>query len=118
LETKVLVYAAVGVIIAIIAAIALLPSSGLIKNLIPQGPNVPTSLTAISAQVKPITIRYNGTSALSVSDRNATLQTNFYITNPNKTTVILEFINYDLYADGVLIGHGQLGQRYEGSWQS
>jgi hypothetical protein len=118
LEKKFLAYVAVGVIVVLIAAIAVLPNSSIIKNLIPQGPNLPTSLTAISAQIKPITIQYNGSSAMSVSDRDATLQTNFYITNPNNTTVILEAINYDVYADGLLIGHGQLGERYEESWQS
>jgi hypothetical protein len=118
LEKKVLVYVAVGVTAVLTAVIAALPNSGIIKNLVPQGPNVPTSLMAISTQVKPITVQYNGTSTLSVSDLDAALQTNFYITNPNNTTVILESINYVVYANGVLIGHGQLGERYEGSWQS
>ncbi len=118
MERKILVYAAVGVIAALIAVIAILPSSGIIRNLIPQGPNVPTSLTAISTQLKPIIVQYNGTSTVSVSDKAATLQTNFYLTNPNNTTVILEFITYDVYDNGMVIGHGQLGERYEGSFQS
>jgi hypothetical protein len=118
LEKKVFVYVAVAVSIIFVAVIATLPSSDIIKNLVPQGPNVPTSLTAISTQIKPIIIQYNGTSAISVSDQDATLQTNFYITNPNNTTVILESITYDLYANGILIGHGSIGERYEGSWQS
>jgi LEA14-like dessication related protein len=118
LEKKFLAYVAVGAIVILIAAIAVLPNSDIIKNLIPHGPNVPTSLTAISTQIKPISIQYNGSSITSVSNRDAAVQTNFYITNPNNTTVILESINYDIYANGVVIGHGQLGERYEGSWQS
>ncbi|VVC05215.1 Uncharacterised protein [uncultured archaeon] len=118
MEKKVFVYVAVVVTVILTAVIAILPSSGIVKNLIPQGPNVPTSLTAISTQIKPIIIQYNGTSAISVSDQDAILQTNFNITNPNNTTVILESITYDLYANGILIGHGSLGERYEGSWQS
>lgn len=118
MEKKIIVYAAVIVIIILTAVIAILPSSGIIKNIIPQGPNVPTSLTAISTQIKPIVIQYNGTSATSVSDQDATLQTSFYITNPNNTTIILESINYGVYANGILIGHGSLGERYEGNWQS
>ena len=118
MEKKILVYAAVVVIVILTAVIAILPSSGIIRNLVPQGPNVPTSLTAISTQIKPITIQYNGTSTTSVSDQDAILQTNLYITNPNNTTVILESINYDVYANGILIGHGSLGERYEGNWQS
>jgi len=118
LEKKIVVYAAVVAIVILIAVIAVLPNSGIIKNLVPQGPNVPTSLTAISTPIKPINIQYNGTSIVSISDNDAILQTNFYITNPNNTTVILESINYDVYANGILIGHGSLGERYEGSWQS
>lgn len=118
MEKKIIVYAAVIVIVMLIAIIAILPSSGIIKNLVPQGPNVPTSLTAISTQIKPITIQYNGTSTISVSNQDAILQTSFYITNPNNTTVILESITYDVYANGILIGHGSLGERYEGNWQS
>ncbi len=118
MEKKIVVYAAVIVIIILIAVIAILPSSGVIRNLVPQGPNVPTSLTAISTQIKPIIIQYNGTSTVSVSNQDVVLQTSFYITNPNNTTVILESINYDVYANGILIGHGTLGERYEGNWQS
>ena len=118
MEKKIAVYAAVIVIIILVAIIAVLPGSGMIKNLIPQGPNVPTSITAISTQIKPITIQYNGTSIISVSNNGASLQSNFYITNPNNTTIILESINYDVYANGILIGHGSLGERYEGNWQS
>lgn len=118
MEKKFLAYGAVGIIVVLIAVIAVLPNSDFIKNLVPQGPNIPSSLTAISTPIKPITIQYNGSSATAVSDRGATVQTNFYIANPNTTTVILEFISYGVYANGVLIGHGQLGERYEGSWQS
>jgi hypothetical protein len=118
LEKKFLAYVAVCAIVVLIAVIAILPNSDIIKNLVPHGSNVPTSLTAISTPIKPISIQYNGSSVISVSDRDAAVQTNFYITNPNNTTVILEFINYDIFADGILIGHGQLGERYEGSWQS
>jgi len=118
LETKVLVYIAVGAIVAIIAVIATLPGTGLVKTLIPQNQNVPSALTAITADIKPIQIQYNGSSISSVTDRDATIQTKFDLTNPNNTTVILEMISYDVYVNGVQMGHGQYGQRYEGSWES
>ena len=76
MEKKIVVYAAVIVIVILVAIIAILPNSGVIKNIVPQGPNVPTSLTAISTQIKPITIQYNGTSVVSVSEQDAILQTN------------------------------------------
>ncbi|MDE1764341.1 MAG: hypothetical protein KGH88_08890 [Thaumarchaeota archaeon] len=118
MDTRILLGAVAIVIMAVVVVFAVLPGSGMIKNIIPQGPNVPSSMTAVSTQIKPLVISYNGTSVVSSSERDATLQTTFYITNPNTTTVILESINYAITADGTVVGHGQLGQRYEGSWES
>ncbi|MGB6464540.1 MAG: hypothetical protein WA799_03855 [Nitrosotalea sp.] len=117
MDAKIILYVAVAVVIAVVAAFAALPGSGMIKNFVPQGPNVPTSLTAVSAQVTPLSISYNGTSIVSASEKSATLQTNFYITNPNNTTIILEYITYVIYDDGTVIGHGQVGQAFEDSWE-
>ncbi len=113
LDAKIILYAVIGIIIVVVVAFAVLPGSGMIKNLIPQGTNVPTSLTAVSAQIKPLSIDYNGTSVITTSERSATLQTNFYITNPNNTTIILEYITYTIYDNGTVIGYGQIGQSYE-----
>ncbi len=118
MEKKIAVYAAVAVIVAIIAVIAALPGSGIIKNIIPQNKNIPSALTAISTEIKPLDLTYNGSSVLVITDRDATVETKFSVTNPNNTTVLLEMINYDIYANGVLLGHGEYGQRYEGSWES
>ncbi len=118
MENKVFVYVAVGVMVAIIAFIAVLPGTSFLKNMIPQNSKLPSALTAITAEIKPIDVKYNGSSILSISDRNATIQTKFVLTNPNTTTVIVEMISYDIYADGVRVGHGQYGERYSGSWES
>ncbi|MDE1726015.1 MAG: hypothetical protein KGH89_01960 [Thaumarchaeota archaeon] len=118
MDAKIILYGAVAVIIAVIIGFAVLPGSGMIKNFIPQGPNVPTSMTAVSTQIKPLSIQYNGTSVVSSDQRNATLQTNFYVTNPNNTTIILESINYVIYYGPTVIGHGEIGQGYEDNWQS
>ncbi len=104
--------------VAIIAFIAVLPGTTFLKNMIPQNSNLPSALTAITADIKPIEIKYNGSSVLSITDRNATVETKFNLTNPNTTTVIIEMVSYDIYADGVQVGHGQYGQRYSGSWES
>jgi len=117
LDAKILLYVAVAAVIVVIAAFAVLPGSGMMKNLVSQGPNVPSSLTAVSAQIKPLSISYNGTSIVSTSDRTATLQTNFYVTNPNTTTVILEYITYSIYDGGTVIGYGQIGQSYDQNWE-
>jgi LEA14-like dessication related protein len=118
MDAKIILGVAIGAIIVVVAVFAFLPGSGMITNLIPQGPNVPGSLKAVSAQVKPLYVGYNGTSIVSTSDRFATLQTNFYVTNPNTTTIILEYITYDIYDDGTLIGYGEIGQSYDQNWQS
>lgn len=118
LDAKIILYVAVAVIIVVVAAFAVLPGSGMMKNLVPQGSNVPTSLTAVSAQIKPLSISYNGTSIVSTSTREATLQTNFYITNPNTTTIILEYITYVISDDGTVIGYGQIGQSYDTNWEA
>jgi LEA14-like dessication related protein len=102
LEKKILVYVAVGVLVAITASIATYPRLGL-----------PSTTTPVS--INPLHIEYNGTSIVSVSDRNATLLTAFYVTNPNNTTLILERMTYNIYENGVMIGHGDIGQTYEGS---
>lgn len=118
MDSRILLGAAIVVILAVIMVFAVLPKSGMLENIIPHGPNVPSSMTAVSAPIKPLVIFYNGTTVVKSSEREATLKTDFNITNPNTTTVILEAINYNIYANGMVVGHGQIGQRYEGSWES
>lgn len=103
--------------VAILGVVAVLPSSGLFKN-ITTNANMPSALTSVVTNVKPIDIQYNGSSILSVESRAATIETKFNLTNPNDNTLIVEMVSYDIYANGIQIGHGQYGQRYEGSWES
>lgn len=118
LDKRILLGGVAIVIVAVVVVFAILPTSDILKNIIPLGPNVPSSLTSVSTQIKPISILFNGTTVVSASERDATLKTNFYVTNPNPTTVILESITYDIYANGMVVGHGQIGQQYEGNWES
>ena len=118
MESKILVYVAVGAIIAIIGVIAVLPSSGILKTLVPQNANVPSALTSVSTDIKPIEMTYGGSSVVSITDRDAVIATKFNVSNPNNATVLVETITYEVHANGVLIGHGQFGQEYEGSFQS
>lgn len=118
LEKKIFVYIAVIAIIAITGLVAVLPSSGILKNMFAPNSNTPTALISVLTDVKPIDIQYNGSSILSVGERDATIETKFNLTNPNNNTLIIEMVGYDIFANGVQIGHGQYGQRYEGSWES
>lgn len=118
LDTRILLGGVAIVIMAVVVVFAVMPGSGILKSMIHQGSNMPSSLTAVSTQIQPLSILYNGTQVLSSSERDAQLKTDFYITNPNNTTVILEMVSYVIYADGTVVGHGQIGERYEGSWES
>jgi LEA14-like dessication related protein len=118
LEKKILIYVAIGVIVAILGVVAILPSSGILKNVIPRNTNTPSALTSVITEVKPLDIQYNGSSVLSVTNRDAVIETKFILTNPNDNTLIIEMLSYDVYVNGVNIGHGQYGQRYEGTWES
>ncbi len=118
MESRILLYIAIAAIVGIIGVVAVLPNSDMFKNMISHNPNTPSALTAITTESKPVDIVYNGTTILSVTDRNATLESKFTLTNPNENTLIIEMVSYDIYFNGVNIGHGQYGQRYEGTWES
>lgn len=118
LEPKILIYVAIGIMVVILAVIAVLPSSGILKNLIPQNVNLPSALTSVSTEITPLDIQYNGSSVVSSTIRDATIESKFYVTNPNNATVLFEMLSYKVFANGVLVGHGQFGDRYEGSFQS
>jgi LEA14-like dessication related protein len=118
LEKKILVYVAIGVVIALIGIVMVLPNSGIFKNMISHNANVPSALTSVMTEVKPITIQYNGSSILSVTNRDATIETKFNLTNTNDDTLIIEMLSYDINVNGITIGHGQYGQKYEGASES
>jgi LEA14-like dessication related protein len=118
MEKKILVYVAIGVIIAITGVVAVLPSSSLLKNMTSHNANTPSALTSVLTEVKPVIMQYNGSSVLSVTNRDAVIQTKFNMTNPNDNTLIIEMLSYDVYVNGVSIGHGQYGEKYEGASDS
>ncbi|MDE1728152.1 MAG: hypothetical protein KGI02_02250 [Thaumarchaeota archaeon] len=118
MEKKIFVVIAAVVIVAILGVIVILPSSGILKNMFTPNADTPSALTSVMTEVKPIDIQYNGSSIISVGSRNAVLETKFNLTNPNDNTLIVEMVSYDIYANGIVIGHGQYGERYQGSWES
>jgi len=117
-EKKILLYVAIGVLVVIFGIVTVLPSSGFFKNMISHNANTPSALTSVLTEVKPIVMQYNGSSVLSVTNRDATIETKFNMTNPNDDTLIIEMLSYDIYVNGVPIGHGQYGQKYEGASDS
>lgn len=118
MDKKLLIGAAVGILIAITIVVALLPSSGFLKNFVQENPQVPGGLKAASTEIKPVVVTINKTSVLSFSNKESIIDTKFDVANPNDVTVILEAITYDLYENGILVGHGQIGERLEGALES
>ena len=118
MNTKILLGGVSALVIVIVIIFALLPGSGIVKNIVPPSASVPTSLTAVSTVIKPIDISYNGSSVLNSTETDARVRSDFYVTNPNHTTVILEAIDYSVYANGLMVGHGSVGQRFQGTWDS
>lgn len=110
--------AAVVILIAITVVVATLPSSGFLKNFVQDNPQVPGGLKAASTEIKPVVVTVNSTSVLSFTNKESIIDTKFDVLNPNNVTVILEAITYDLYENGVLVGHGQIGERLEGALES
>jgi LEA14-like dessication related protein len=118
MEKKILLYAAIGVLVVIFGIVIVLPSSDFFKNMMSHNANTPSALTSVLTEVKPIVMQYNGSSVLSVTNRDATIETKFNMTNPNDNTLIVEMLSYDIYVNGIPIGHGQYGQKYEGASDS
>jgi LEA14-like dessication related protein len=118
MEKKILVYVAIGVLVAILGLVVVLPNSGLLKNMMSNSTNTPSALTSVLSEVKPLDIQYNGSSILSVTNRAATIESKFNLTNPNDDTLIIEMLSYDIYVNGVSLGHGQYGEKYEGASDS
>jgi LEA14-like dessication related protein len=117
-EKKILLYVAIGVLVVIFGIVTVLPSSGFFKNMMSNNANTPSALTSVLSEVKPIVMQYNGSSVLSVTNRDAIIETKFNMTNPNDDTLIIEMLSYDIYVNGVSIGHGQYGEKYEGASDS
>jgi len=117
MDKKILIYVAIGVLVAMLIIVIILPNSGL-KNFISNNSNTPSALTSVLTEVKPLEMNYNGSSVLSVTNKVATIETKFNLTNPNDNTLIIEMLSYDIYVNGVSLGHGQYGEKYEGASDS
>lgn len=113
MNRKALVGVAVGILGIIIIVVAILPGSGIL-NTITQNVALPGSLGTISSEMKPLTIQLNNISVLSVSEKEATLELKFDVSNPNETTLLLEMISFDIYENDIKVGYGEIGERLSG----
>lgn len=103
-----LVYAAGAGIAAAAVAIFLLAG---------QGPAMPSGVQQGAPQqpaVDPPVVAIKGIKVSQVDDRNAEVEVAFSVRNPNKTTLVLETIHYEVYVDNVRMTIGDVGQSPEG----
>lgn len=64
--------------------------------------------------VKEVTFSLTSVSVKQVDDEEATIEVVFDVFNPNKNTMVLETIQYDLIANGIRLAQSHIGERLEG----
>ncbi len=65
-------------------------------------------------KVLPITIELEDLSIVEMTDKYAVLEIEFLVSNPNFKSVILQYLKYELFEDGVRVYVGQIGERAAG----
>lgn len=72
----------------------------------------------ITVKIEPIVIELDDLSVLDISERAATIEIKFKLTNPNPTSVIVQVMDYQLFetdfSEDKPITGGQIGSRPEG----
>ena len=118
MNRKLLVGVAVGVLAIITVSVALLPGSGILKNMLPDNISLPGTLDTLSSDIEPLVVKLNKVTVESVSEKEAVLELEFDVSNPNNKTVLLEMISFEIYANGEKIGFGEIGERLSGQYAS
>ena len=110
MNPKIFVFAAVGAFAAVIGVV--LMSGSTIENLASPQPERQT------LEIQPIKVELDDVSILQISERSATIEVKFKLTNPNPSSVIVQVIDYQVYETGfseqTQISGGQIGSRPEG----
>ncbi len=118
MDRKLLVGTAVGILAVIILVVSILPGSDFLKNILPKDVKLPGSLSTISSEIKPLVIQLNDISVLSVSEKEATLELKFDVSNPNNKPILLEMISFDILENNTKVGYGEIGERLAGQYTS
>ncbi len=113
MNRKIYLGIAVVVLISMLGGILLV---GPTMVLAPQG-EIPTETQGIT-QVEPLRIDLDELSVTKISERSATIKIAFKISNPNPAAVIVQTMDYQLYAtdysDSEQISGGEIGSRPTG----
>ena len=109
MNPKIFVGAAAGVLIAIIVVFTLTGTS--IISDVEGGFFSPSSQ---GQQVLPLAVELFDISILEVTEKRATLEIKFKVSNPNFKSVMLQHIKYSVYHNDARIAAGELGASPEG----
>lgn len=102
------IYMAAGAIVAVAVAIFLIMGTGVLTN----GNYSRDQSNQNSPQ--PIKLSIKNITAKPIGSKAADIQVVFDAYNPNKGTVILEAITYNLFANGIHLTAGDIGAKLEG----
>jgi len=70
--------------------------------------------TDASREVLPLVIELEDLTVLEVTDKFATLQIKFKVLNPNYNSVILQYINYHIFENNLVVHSGLIGEQPQG----
>ena len=104
------IYAVGGAIVAVAVAIFLIAGTGVFSNnnfqkAFNQNPSI---------SIQPIKLSIKNIAAKQIGNKTANIQVIFNAYNPNKGTIILEAITYNLFANGIHLVSGDIGAKLEG----
>ena len=102
---KIIIGAVVAGFIIIIGIIGFAGSS-MIDSVLGQN-----TVSSESTVALPLQIELANISILEVTEKAATIEIQFQVTNPNSKSIILQTIKYDLYENDMKVHSSQIGQR-------
>ena len=107
-----------GILAVIVLVVSVLPGSDFLKNIVPKDVELPGSLNTISSEIKPLVVQLNDISVLSISEKDATLELKFDVSNPNNKPILLEMVSFNIFENGIKVGYGEIGERLSGQYAS
>ena len=99
-----------GVVAAFVIVIAALGFTGSLLIDDVTGGNI-VSPSETPREAMPLEVELEDISILEVTERAATIEIQFTVTNPNFKSAILQFIAYELFENNLRIHTGQIGER-------
>ena len=110
MNPKIFVGVAVGGMVAFLLIFAL-PGTTIISDIGEEGFLSPSTQ---DQTVLPVIIELFNFSIIEIDERQATLELDFKVTNPNFKSVMLQHVKYSVYHDGKRIAAGGIGSSPEG----